>query len=168
MSDHQPLYFTNVMGEVSGPFTKSQVKELAGNGRLLPDSLVRKGEDGDWVSADRIAGLVFGTRKQLEMALKQVERPSPKARPAAVSRSRATGSGEICITCGSIGQAVTRTKGSFLIEVALWLGFCLPGIIYSIWRLTSREKVCRHCDGKMISLNSPRGKQLWKQFHDEE
>ena len=31
---------------------------------------------------------------------------------------------EICETCGSVGSAVSRTKGSFLIELALWLLFC--------------------------------------------
>ena len=73
--------------------------------------------------------------------------------------------GEICETCGSVGHAVTRTEGSFAIELVLWLLFCFPGIIYSVWRLASRKKVCGQCGGKMISVGTPRGQQLWNTYH---
>ena len=53
----------------------------------------------------------------------------------------------ICVSCGTLGVPVTRTKGSFLVEVCLWLLFCAPGLIYSVWRLSSTEKVCATCAG---------------------
>lgn len=72
----------------------------------------------------------------------------------------------VCSTCGALGKPTTRTKGSFLIELLLWVLFCAPGLIYSIWRLTSKERdVCASCGGKMLSIYSPRGVDLVRQYH---
>ena len=64
-----------------------------------------------------------------------------------------------CSNCGTVGTPKARTKGSFIIEVFLWLCFILPGVIYSLWRLTSREKVCPACGSpNMIPLDSPKAR----------
>lgn len=68
----------------------------------------------------------------------------------------------ICVSCGTLGRPVSRTKGSFLVEIALWLLFCAPGLIYSLWRLTSTEKVCASCGGVPIPVRTPRGTELWR------
>lgn len=73
--------------------------------------------------------------------------------------------GMLCENCGSIGSPVSRTKGSFWVEVALWLLFCAPGLIYSLWRITSRESVCSTCGGKPIPCASPKGYELWHKYH---
>ena len=62
-----------------------------------------------------------------------------------------------CQNCGVTGKPKTQTKGSFLIEVFLWLCLIIPGWIYSLWRLTSREKVCPSCGApNMIPVDSPK------------
>ena len=67
----------------------------------------------------------------------------------------------ICSNCGTVGTPKTVIKGSVLIEIVLWVCFIVPGIIYSIWRLTTRAKVCRSCGAKnMVPLNTPMGKKL--------
>lgn len=67
----------------------------------------------------------------------------------------------ICAACGSTGIPKTDTPGSFLIELLLWCFFLLPGLIYSIWRIASRKKVCPLCkSAEMIPLDSPRGRKL--------
>lgn len=67
----------------------------------------------------------------------------------------------ICTTCGHIGRAETITKGSFVIELALWLCFIVPGLIYGIWRLSSRTKGCAKCGGQhVIPVDSPVGRKL--------
>jgi hypothetical protein len=71
---------------------------------------------------------------------------------------------KICSDCGSVGKTVTRYSGSFFVEIILWLCFLAPGIIYSIWRLTTKRKVCRVCGGSMIPLNTPKGKMLSVQY----
>jgi hypothetical protein len=67
----------------------------------------------------------------------------------------------ICRQCGKRSEALTITKGSILIELVLWLFFLLPGIIYTIWRLTSKYKGCSYCNsGNIVSIYSPMGKKL--------
>lgn len=77
-------------------------------------------------------------------------------------RGKVSGQGSyVCVNCGSRGEPATRTKGSTGLELVLWLCFIVPGLIYSIWRVTSREKVCPVCKaGGMIPADSPRGRQL--------
>ena len=46
-------------------------------------------------------------------------------------------------------------------EVFCWLLFLLPGLIYSIWRLTSRYNACPKCkNASMIPLDTPKGQEL--------
>lgn len=67
----------------------------------------------------------------------------------------------ICTACGTIGYPKKVTKGSFAIELVLWLAFILPGLIYSLWRLTTRYKACPQCRSPyIVPLNSPRGRKL--------
>jgi hypothetical protein len=67
----------------------------------------------------------------------------------------------ICPNCGNIGSPKTVTEGSILTELFLWICFIIPGVIYSIWRLTTRHKACRSCAAaNLIPLDSPRGRKL--------
>lgn len=61
-----------------------------------------------------------------------------------------------CPRCGTVGFPQSDTPGSFMIELVLWLFFLLPGLIYSIWRLTSKSQVCPGCrQPGMIPVQSP-------------
>jgi hypothetical protein len=65
--------------------------------------------------------------------------------------------GWYCQHCGSLGAPKTRVKGSFWIEVILWFCFLVPGVIYSVWRLTTKDKVCTACGAlNMIPVDSPK------------
>ena len=67
----------------------------------------------------------------------------------------------ICGNCGYEGRPETITKGSILIELALWLFLIIPGVIYSIWRLTSRYKACPKCGAaNMLPADAPRARKL--------
>ena len=50
-------WFYRLMGDVMGPVTSKTLKELASKGSIDFDTPVRKGTDGDWVSAASIKGL---------------------------------------------------------------------------------------------------------------
>jgi len=68
---------------------------------------------------------------------------------------------KICSQCGTAGDSKTRTSGSILIELVLWCCFLVPGIIYSLWRLSSRKQVCRACGAdSFVPLSSPVGQRL--------
>ncbi len=67
----------------------------------------------------------------------------------------------VCTTCGFIGSPKKIVKGSILIELVLWLAFLVPGLIYSIWRLTTKYDACPKCkNASMIPADSPTGQKL--------
>ena len=71
----------------------------------------------------------------------------------------------ICQDCGTTGVPKKVTKGSIWIEIILWLCFLIPGLIYSIWRLTTRYDACPKCKSKsIIPTDSPKGKELSKEY----
>jgi hypothetical protein len=73
----------------------------------------------------------------------------------------------ICRNCGYVGKSATRTKGSIVIELFTWILFILPGIIYSLWRLTTREQVCRKCGSTtIVPTNSPIGSEMLHKINE--
>ena len=67
----------------------------------------------------------------------------------------------LCTNCGYQGKPKLVVKGSILIELVLWICFIIPGLIYSIWRLTTKHKACPSCGApNMIPLDSPRAQQM--------
>lgn len=65
-----------------------------------------------------------------------------------------------CKDCGQTGYPKRRTRGSLGIEILLWCLFLLPGLIYSIWRLTTRHDACRFCaSAALIPPDSPVAKK---------
>lgn len=74
-----------------------------------------------------------------------------------LTNGSAKGAAMYCSTCGSEGPTQTSTKGSIWLEIVLWLCFIVPGVIYSVWRLTTRHKVCASCGATtLMPPNSPK------------
>lgn len=67
-----------------------------------------------------------------------------------VKSDKKKGDVAFCTSCGSEGPSSTQTRGSIWIEVILWLCFLIPGVIYSIWRLTTRRQVCSTCGASSL------------------
>lgn len=73
--------------------------------------------------------------------------------------------GYICQTCGIRGYPEMKSRGSWRITGVLLLFFIVPGVLYSIWRQTSRYPVCPWCkEPGMIPIDSPHGRQLFQKF----
>jgi uncharacterized membrane protein len=71
----------------------------------------------------------------------------------------------ICQDCGTIGTPIEVIKGSFWIELILWLCFLIPGLIYSIWRRTKNSNICSKCKStSIIPTESPRGRKLMEEY----
>lgn len=72
-------------------------------------------------------------------------------------------SGIYCKACGYTGKPKYDTQGSFLIELILWCTFIVPGLVYSLWRMSSKKQICPLCKSTdLIPLNSPIAKQMLK------
>lgn len=78
-----------------------------------------------------------------------------------VLKAGRSGKPMVCKACGHQGSGSTKTRGNILIEIILWLCLIIPGLIYSLWRLGSRHKVCAVCGStELIPIDSPIGKKL--------
>lgn len=65
-----------------------------------------------------------------------------------------------CRNCGYSGKVYLSMRGSGLIEVFLWLMFIIPGVIYSLWRSSSRFYKCPSCESQgLIPAEAPFSKQ---------
>jgi len=70
----------------------------------------------------------------------------------------------VCTSCGYIGEPKTITKGNIAIEIVLWLCFLIPGLVYSIWRLSSRYDGCPTCaQGTLIPVTSPMAQRFLRE-----
>lgn len=69
--------------------------------------------------------------------------------PLALARLRhgrdASGGYRYCLQCGLQGRPQRHTRGSLWIELVLWCLLIVPGLIYSIWRLSTRTWACASC-----------------------
>jgi hypothetical protein len=59
-----------------------------------------------------------------------------------------------CKDCGHVGYTKQHTSGSIAVELALWMLLILPGVLYSVWRLTTRRDVCGLCGSTCVIPNS--------------
>lgn len=50
-------WYYQIMGEVVGPLNATELQEHARQGRITPDTFIRRATDGQWVSAERVKGL---------------------------------------------------------------------------------------------------------------
>lgn len=71
----------------------------------------------------------------------------------------------ICTHCGTrTNRPATITKGNIGLEIVLWMMFLVPGVIYSIWRHTTRASACPACQSTdMIPTATPKGRALLAQ-----
>ena len=69
---------------------------------------------------------------------------------------------KLCTQCYNKVEPKREVRGYFLIEIALWFLFILPGLIYTVWRVIGgREEICPECNGKsFVPLDSPAAKSL--------
>lgn len=90
------------------------------------------------------------------------------ARISASRKGRASKTGVcICRNCGTRGYPDVHTKGSIFIEIILWIFLLVPGLVYSIWRLTTRDTVCPECRrNTMISVRTPIGATMSRRYEN--
>jgi len=54
-----------------------------------------------------------------------------------------------CAACGFVGFPKKIIKGNLLLEIILWVFFLIPGVLYTIWRFTTKSFVCPKCGKKL-------------------
>lgn len=72
----------------------------------------------------------------------------------------------ICADCGSQDYTHKVTRGRFAVELLLWFFCILPGLVYSIWRLSTRYRACAGCGStRLLPTSSPIGRELVARLH---
>ena len=122
-------------GQAFGPCTPTQLQRLAAEGTIKPSTLVRRGEDGEWVEAGKVKGLfpteTAETPKPQSPVAAETEIPKVELQPPTVHQA-----------------AVNATPSLFrLIKAAL----LLPFIPIGFWGQTKRWKLFWAEDPKTIS-----------------
>lgn len=135
-------YFIDLNGKTEGPFSLADLAALRNAGTINDQTIFASPNDTEW----RPLSVLF--------------RPAPSSPPPLpdpVQRKPIASSKQwFCTQCHTIGRPVYKTPGSFVLELVLWLLFCLPGVIYTVWRLTCKTKCCPAChSAAVIRCNSP-------------
>lgn len=75
----------------------------------------------------------------------------------------------VCTQCGYIGSSSRGIKGNGAVEIILWLCFIVPGLIYSVWRSSSRYSMCSKCkNANLIPIDSPRAQKIMEETKTKE
>lgn len=62
---------------------------------------------------------------------------------------------KVCLECGHHGPCALQQEGSGRVTAALSL-LLLPGLLYSMWRYSTRQQVCSACGHhRLVPLDSP-------------
>ncbi len=74
----------------------------------------------------------------------------------------------ICTTCGAqTDMPKSTTRGSLVIQIILWFALVIPGLLYALWRQSTRRKVCPTCgSATLIVANTPEGRKLAARFSE--
>ena len=127
------------------------IRSYLASGSLKPTDHAWKPGMSDWK-----------TLSELGIAADIAPPPVPLNAPSRVGNvvQGDANSGMICSECGCVGFK-EEVPGTFAMEVCLYVVFCFPGIIYSVWRLMNKGKVCTSCGSrKLVPFNSPVGRKL--------
>jgi len=71
----------------------------------------------------------------------------------------------ICANCYEMVIPYRKTPGWFLLELVLWMMFIVPGLFYTIWRISNKFDACPVCESKDVAHpDSPRGQMILAQL----
>lgn len=111
-------WFVAQNGKQSGPFTASQLQEMAADGRLQPDDLVTKTGSQQWKPAQQVKGLAFAQVEQPNLPPVPVQNPP---RPVTEPQTPPSSLNSVGLVVGCLGIGI-----SFLvclgIGAILWIG----------------------------------------------
>lgn len=67
----------------------------------------------------------------------------------------------VCSNCGYVVEPVKVVRGNLATEIILWFFFIIPGICYSVWRVSGKGMVCPKCNSsQLVPIDSPKGEEL--------
>jgi hypothetical protein len=102
-----------------------------------------------------------GSALECPACFKPFHVPAAQKKQTAENKKPADIGSRFCRNCESVCVPTTHTKGSLIMELFLWFLFIIPGFWYTLWRLTTRERVCPVClTPNMQPLSAPYAKRI--------
>jgi len=139
-------------GTQVGEFSESEFREKIFSNEIEPEDRYWQEGMEDWKMVAE-----YRARRILAPA------PPPILKPPPLPDSAQPGA-RVCVNCGYVGRPKNFTKGNIGTEILLWLFFLLPGLLYSLWRISSRYFGCPNCGApNMIPPDSPTAKRILAQ-----
>jgi hypothetical protein len=75
-------WFCQLMGSELGPFSASQIVDMARKRQITPEDMIKKGRDGEWVPAYRVKGLFEAASRPVPAQAKdRAGQPAPEEEP---------------------------------------------------------------------------------------
>ncbi|MBX3440266.1 MAG: DUF4339 domain-containing protein, partial [Planctomycetaceae bacterium] len=132
-------WYCRIEDKVIGPLSTGRLRQMARQGKLLPEDHVRLGTIGDWVPADQVIGLFRGVATTT-----RAEQESAKKRAATVRSTEAAGGPSLAASIAAAAadwtsDAMRWIAGSFqlLRTVVSWV--CLVIVVVTLAVLIGRN-----------------------------
>lgn len=111
------IYVARADGAVIGKFSEEELRAKISAGDISPHDQYMDPASNQWRRASQFPDATFPQPDPHEEVLPAV--PPPR-------------DAKICTNCGHVGRPIWITKGSFALEVLLWVAFLVPGVLYSV------------------------------------
>ena len=140
------------------PFTFDQVKQLCADGTATGETMYCLAGSSDWLLLKNL----FPEQATLHFNLGEWRSPYQRRRLIKHPSPYATGTKNLFGLWINRLSKISTSKGNFLVAVALYIFFCIPGIIYTIWALTSYNRAaCVACGStRIVPVESPQGRAI--------
>lgn len=158
--DQNAKFYIDDCGKTLGPFSGTELLRMMSIGEIEPGILVTSEGWSSWVPLSTLTQPVIPGASAAPSAAPKA--PAAKATEENVAGWMHAGRGDwVCAQCGSLTSPVSITEGSLALEILLWLFCLLPGLFYSVWRLTTRHKGCSKCGSReLVPGDSPRAQAI--------
>ena len=150
-------YYVVIDGVTRGPYSLFQLRCMWKDGQITEETQYAE-EGGDvWL--------------HLRVLEDELEGAQPFSASNIPNRSGAIdeelamlrrGGTHVCTVCRTVMIPKKTPQGQSWVELVLWFLMCIPGLIYSLWRVSSeRIMSCSVCGSEaVVPMDSPMGRQL--------
>lgn len=140
---------------------KLRIARKAADVNEQPKASIPAAETAPTTAANKVTMAAAGSK--IDNVLRAVISPTI-AKPAGTTQQKGMSvyKGDMyCTSCGAVGHSKRHVPSSILIEIVLWICFLILGVIYTIWRYSSSQNVCKFCSmPTQIPARSPLAQKM--------
>jgi hypothetical protein len=104
-------WFLNIADRIYGPYEAGNLRQFVQEGRLTPDTLIRKGEEGAWVAARQVTGLFAQVPGQAPTSVGRTPAPVAQAPTPTAPQSTSNAQDDV-VPVEAVQAAVGATRSA--------------------------------------------------------